>query len=123
MKKYISAKIHGLTVTKSALGYHGSIGVDAHLLEAVGVQAYECVLVVNLSNGARWETYAIPAGPGEVELNGGSARLGCVGDRILVMAFAYEEKFSGAHVLMIEPGNTEAEMIRYEHDASVDLGR
>jgi aspartate 1-decarboxylase len=115
MKKYISAKIHGLHVTRSALDYHGSLGVDGRLLKEAGIEPYEGILVVNLSTGARWETYAIAAGPGEVQLNGGSARLGCVGDRLLVMTFAYEEHFSGARVLMIGSENEVFEVVEYTH--------
>lgn len=113
MKRYVNAKIHGLTVTRSALEYHGSVGVDGDLLQKVGIEPYEAVLVVNLNNGARWETYAIPAGPGEMHLNGGSARLGNVGDRCLIMTFAWKEVFTGAHVLMMGPGNTIAQVVEY----------
>ena len=115
MRKYVKAKIHGLCVTRAALDYHGSIGVDGDLLQSAGIEPYECVLVVNLTSGARWEAYAIPAGPGELHLNGGSARLGCVGDRCLLMTCAYEERFSGARVLMIGPDNATCEVVRYEH--------
>jgi len=115
LKKYVSAKIHGLTVTRAALEYHGSVGVDADLLQSAGIEPYEGVLVVNLTTGARWETYAIPAGPGEFHLNGGSARLGSVGDRCLLMTFVYKETFDGARVLMIGPGNAISEVLMYEH--------
>lgn len=113
MKEYINAKIHGLAVTRSALDYHGSVGVDAALLEMVGIEPYEAVQVVNLANGARWKTYAIPAGPGELHLNGGSARLGQVGDRCLVMTFAWKESFTGAKVVMMGPGNKVQEVVEY----------
>jgi aspartate 1-decarboxylase len=115
MKKYVSAKIHGLHVTRSALDYHGSLGVDGDLLQQVGIEEYEAILVVNLNNGARWETYAISAGPGEVQLNGGSARLGCVGDRLLIMTFTWEEEFSGAKVLMIGEDNKVTHVVNYAH--------
>ena len=115
MKKYVNAKIHGLQVTRSALDYHGSLGVDASLLEQAGIEPYEAILVVNLNNGARWETYAISADPGEVQLNGGSARLGCVGDRLLIMTFAWEDHFSGAKVLMIGAGNKVTKVVEYSH--------
>jgi aspartate 1-decarboxylase len=115
VKKYISAKIHGLTVTRAALEYHGSVGVDRELLQAVGIEPYEAVLVVNLANGSRWETYALPAGPGEFHLNGGSARLGCVGDRCLVITFTWADRFDGARVLMMGADNKVAEVVEYSH--------
>lgn len=114
MRKYVRAKIHGLKVTRAALDYHGSVGVDGDLLQAARIDPYECVLVVNLTTGARWETYAIPAGPGEFHLNGGSAHLGSVGDRCLLMAFVYDEAFTNAEVLMIGADNAISEVVRYE---------
>jgi len=115
LKKYISAKIHGLAVTRAAVDYHGSVGVDGELLRSAGIEPYESVLVVNLATGTRWETYAIPAGSGEFHLNGGSARLGSVGDRCLLMAFSYKETFGGARVLMMGRYNTVCEELEYKH--------
>jgi aspartate 1-decarboxylase len=114
VKEYINAKIHGLAVTRSVLDYHGSVGVDVDLLEMVGIEPFEAVQVVNLANGARWKTYAIPAGPGELHLNGGSARLGQVGDRCLIMTFAWKESFTGAKVAMIGSDNKIEEVVDYQ---------
>ena len=94
MRKLLRAKLHGLTVTHKNLHYTGSLGVDARLLERAGISPYEWVLVVNLNNGVRFETYVIPEEPGSgrVVLNGGAARLGEVGDTLLVMAFYWGEE-------------------------------
>jgi aspartate 1-decarboxylase len=91
--KLLKSKLHMATVTGSDLNYHGSLTVDPELMEAVGLRPYEAVLVSNVATGARAETYALPGvrGTGQIELNGAMARLGAVGDRVIVMAFALLE--------------------------------
>ena len=83
-------KLHRLTVTEADLYYEGSITLDAELLEAARILPYEKVQVVNVNNGARLETYTIPATPGSrtVCLNGPAARLNAPGDEIIVIAYA-----------------------------------
>lgn len=89
--KYLKSKLHGLTVTNKNLHYLGSIELDQNFLEKANIQPYEVVLVINLNNGERFETYVIPAKSGsrKVSLQGGTARLGEVGDEIIIMSFAY----------------------------------
>lgn len=89
----LRAKIHRATVTAKSLDYVGSITIDEALLERAGIIEFEKVLVANLASGSRAETYAIAGkrGSGEVCLNGAAARLGEVGDRVIVMAFAFAE--------------------------------
>jgi aspartate 1-decarboxylase len=91
--KLLKSKLHQATVTGSDLNYHGSLTVDPGLMEAVGLLPYEAVLVSNVATGARAETYVLPGvqGLGQIELNGAMARLGAVGDRVIVMAFALLE--------------------------------
>ncbi len=86
----LKSKIHRATVTGADLNYEGSISIDRNLLTAAGIFTYEKVQVVNLNNGARFETYAIEgrAGSGEVMLNGPAARLGQVGDLIIILSYA-----------------------------------
>ena len=88
--KVLKSKLHQATVTGSDLNYHGSLTIDPELMEAVGLHPYEAILVSNVATGLRAETYALPGvrGLGQVELNGAMARLGAVGDRLIVMAFA-----------------------------------
>lgn len=85
----LKAKIHRATVTDSNLNYVGSITIDPVLLEASTIQEYEKVQVVNITNGARFETYAIvgEAGSGEICLNGACARLAEVGDKVIIIAY------------------------------------
>jgi aspartate 1-decarboxylase len=86
----LKSKIHLATVTRSELYYHGSLTIDPNLMEAVGLVAYEAILVSNIATGLRAQTYVLPGprGSGSIELNGAMARLGSVGDRLIVMAFA-----------------------------------
>jgi aspartate 1-decarboxylase len=84
------SKIHRASVTEANLAYEGSITVDEMLLEAADIVPYEMVQVFNIHNGERFETYAIP-GPknsGVVCLNGAAARLGVVGDKVILISSA-----------------------------------
>jgi aspartate 1-decarboxylase len=89
--KVLRTKIHRATVTSADLDYVGSITIDQDLMEAVGLVEGEFVLVANLANGTRHETYAIPGerGGGAVCVNGAAARLVHAGDKIIIMSHAY----------------------------------
>ena len=91
LKRMCTAKIANLKVTRAAAHYDGSLGVDALLLKAVGILPYEMVIVANVSNGKRLETYTIPEprGSGNVCLYGGAARMGKRGDELIIMAYGY----------------------------------
>jgi len=84
------AKLHRVRATECRLDYEGSITIDADLLSAANLFPGERVLVANLTNGQRFETYTIsgPRGSGVICLNGGCARLAEVGDELIVLAFA-----------------------------------
>jgi len=86
----LKSKLHEACVTQADLAYEGSLGIDVELMELVGLYPYEKILVSNINNGARFETYAIaePFGSRRIVLNGAAARLGAVGDRIIIMSFA-----------------------------------
>ena len=90
LRTMLKSKLHQATVTAVELEYEGSLTVDRALLDAVRIAPYEKILVANLANGERFETYAIPApaGSGVVSLNGATAHKGEVGDRLIVFAFA-----------------------------------
>lgn len=89
-RTFLRAKIHRAVVTAADLHYNGSLTVDRTLLEASGMREYEMVQVVNVENGARFETYLIAGEPdtGVVQVNGAAARLAAMGDHIIVMAYA-----------------------------------
>ena len=87
-------KIHRATVTQANLNYIGSITIDQDLLDAANIYAYEKVQVVNVTNGARLETYAIAGarGSGVICLNGAAARLTAEGDIVIIISYAnYDE--------------------------------
>jgi aspartate 1-decarboxylase len=87
----LRAKLHQACITQADVEYEGSLGIDIELMEAVGIYPFEKVLVANINNGSRLETYAIPEpfGSRRMVLNGAAARLGSVGDRIIVMSFCW----------------------------------
>ncbi len=86
----LKAKLHRIRVTEACLDYEGSLTLDPDDMEAVGILPYEKILCADVENGNRFETYAIAGvrGSGVCCLNGAAARLGKVGDRLIVMAFA-----------------------------------
>jgi len=90
LRTMCKAKIHRATVTETNLNYVGSITLDRALLHAADILPYEQVHVVNVTTGARFETYAIEgeAGSGAVCLNGAAARLAVPGDVVIVMSYA-----------------------------------
>jgi aspartate 1-decarboxylase len=83
------SKIRGAVVTGTKLRYDGSIGIDRKILDAADILPWERVQVVNLNNGARLETYAIEEEPGSgtICLKGPAARLGEVGDEIIILSY------------------------------------
>lgn len=108
---FLKAKLHLLRVTSADLDYEGSLALDPALMEAAGVRPYEKILVANRENGARAETYAIPAPRGSrtVCMNGAMAHLGKAGDRIIVFTFCQlADDEIAAHVPRVAifgPGN------------------
>lgn len=90
----LKGKIHRATVTQCDLNYEGSISVDAALLERSGILPHEQVDVLNITNGQRFTTYAIPtpAGSGTIGINGAAARLAQKGDLVIIVAYARMEE-------------------------------
>ena len=90
LRTMCKSKIHRATVTGADLNYVGSITIDPLLMEAADLLEYEQVHVVNINNGARFETYVISGTPGagEICLNGAAARLAQPGDRVIVISYA-----------------------------------
>jgi aspartate 1-decarboxylase len=91
-RRMMKSKIHRARVTDANLNYVGSITLDTRLMELADVREWEQVHVLDIDNGARFETYVIPGGPGEVCLNGAAARLVHPGDKVIVITYAdYED--------------------------------
>jgi aspartate 1-decarboxylase len=86
----LKSKIHRATITASDLHYVGSITIDPDLLEAADILEHEQVAVVDVDNGARFETYTIAGqrGSGTIQVNGAAARLVHTGDTIIVISYA-----------------------------------
>jgi len=88
----LRTKIHMATVTESNLAYEGSITIDERILKQSGILPYEQVMISNLNNGERFETYVIAGKKkGEICLNGPTARKGAVGDKVIVFCYSYFE--------------------------------
>jgi len=87
----VRSKIQRLTVTDKNLKYEGSLELDSRLMRAADIVPSELVQVVNVNNGSRFETYVIAAraGSGACVLNGAAARLGEVGDEVIVMTLVW----------------------------------
>ena len=91
-RRMMKSKVHRATVTGADLHYVGSISLDRVLMDAADIREWEQVSVLDIENGARFETYAIEGGPGQVQLNGAAARLVQPGDRVIVITYAdYED--------------------------------
>ena len=118
----LKSKIHRATVTGASVDYEGSLTISSDLAELVGLLEYEKILVGNLNNGERFETYAIYGEPqrGIIELNGATAHLGKIGDRLTIMSFARlaleEAAIHRPRILVLDEKN---EIVRYEEGDSM----
>jgi aspartate 1-decarboxylase len=98
----LKSKIHRATITGSDLHYVGSITIDADLLDAADILEHEQVCVVDVDNGARFETYTIAGerGSGTIQVNGAAARLVHTGDTVIVISYA---QYDAAELATYEP--------------------
>ncbi len=112
LRKILTSKIHRATVTEADLNYIGSITIDRDLLDAADLAEWECVLVANLANGTRHETYVIAGerGSGTICINGAAARLVDVGDQVIIMAFSLldeaERQTHRPRIVLVDDRNT-----------------
>lgn len=116
MRQFLRAKIHRATITEADLEYMGSVTIDSELMERVDIAPYEKVLIVDNTNGARLETYAIPgpAGSGVLCINGAAAHLVKAGDQVILMAFDYGDAPSTPKQILVDEKN------RYVRDIAVE---
>ena len=116
----LKAKIHRAVVTQADLDYVGSITIDSDLLRESGILEYEKVEIADVDNGNRFETYAIAgeAGSGIICLNGAAAKCVNVGDKVIIMAYAYmtpvEAKSHKPTVLFVDENNRIVRKANYE---------
>ena len=87
-RRMMKSKIHRATVTGAELDYAGSISLDRGLMKLADIREYEQVAVLDIDNGNRFETYAIPGEVGQVQLNGAAARLVEPGHKVIVITYA-----------------------------------
>lgn len=92
LRTMMKSKIHRATVVAADLNYVGSITLDPRLMALADIRENEQVHVLDIDNGERFETYAIPGGDGDVILNGAAARLVHPGDRVIVITYADYDK-------------------------------
>ena len=89
MRTMLKSKIHRAHVTETNINYEGSITIDQKLMEEADILPFEQVQVLNLNNGARFDTYAIEGDKGEICINGAAARLALKGDIIIILSYCY----------------------------------
>ena len=89
--KILKSKIHRATVTDAKLHYPGSIAIDSALMKAAGILPYEAVLITDLNNGSRLETYVVPAeaNSGKIVILGAAAKLVNPMDLVIILSFCY----------------------------------
>ena len=100
--KLLKSKLHRARVTDTKLQYSGSIAIDSDLMDAVGISPYEAVLIADVNNGNRLETYVVPAeaGSGKVVIMGAAAQLVKAGDIVIILSFAF---FTPEEVAQFKP--------------------
>lgn len=107
----LRCKLHRATITEANLEYEGSITIDRDLMDAAGLLLHEKVHVLDLNNGARFETYVIegPRGSGVICVNGAAARLVMPKDFVIVIAYAHMDIEEARHfepkVVLVDPAN------------------
>jgi aspartate 1-decarboxylase len=113
----LRSKILRATITEANADYEGSLAIDASWMEMIGLLPYEKILVGNITNGLRLETYAIPApkGSGVIALNGAAAHCGAPGQLLVIMSFAWmsesEAQTWTPRVLLLSDGNRTSRII------------
>ncbi len=107
MRWMIRSKIHRATVTEARPDYEGSITIDADLMDRVGIWVGEKVLVADVDNGSRFETYTLPGerGTGIIALNGAAAHMCELGDKVIIMAFELTDTPVHAKVVLVDADN------------------
>jgi len=109
--KILKSKLHRATITDAKLHYPGSIAIDSALMEAAGILSYESVLVADLNNGNRLETYVVPAEPGsgKIVILGAAAKLIVPKDIVIILGFGFftlgEAKEFKPKVIVLDENN------------------
>jgi len=105
LRSMLKSKIHRATITEADLNYEGSITIDSRLMEAADLLPFERIMVYNISNGSRFDTYVIEGerGSGSICLNGAAARKGLPGDLIIIASYSLysEGEIAGGKSILV----------------------
>src|ERR1700694_2740959 len=110
LRHVLAVKLHGLCVTRSELYYSGSINLPESVCEKVGLRPGDQVSIYNFNSGSRYETYVLPSAGEDVIINGPSARLSQVGDRIVVAQYVLTDEDLTPKVLFFNSKNESVEL-------------
>jgi aspartate 1-decarboxylase len=127
LRSVLRGKIHRAVVTEANLNYVGSITIDRNLMDASGIDEWEQVHVLDITNGARLETYAIPGerGSGEICMNGAAAHLIHPGDLVIILAYEWIPSASvpghTPRIVHVTAQNQPLEVVEAEHPGAVRL--
>jgi aspartate 1-decarboxylase len=119
-RELLGGKLHTGRITETKIDYEGSCAIDSDLLDAAGILTFERVHIYNITNGQRLDTYAIPArrGSGKIGLNGAAARLGQVGDRVIIVTYVQvpESEISShvSTVILLDEKNRAVKTIKHK---------
>ena len=128
-RRMLKSKIHRAVVTDADLHYVGSVTVDPDLLDAADILEHEQVAIVDIDNGARFETYTIAGvrGSGDLCLNGAAARLVQPGDKVIVISYAdYDDAEMEGYeprIVHVDTGNRQIDAVTAELQAAEARGR
>ena len=116
--RMMKSKVHRATVTQSELNYEGSITLCRDLCKTAGIHEFEQVDVLDINNGARFTTYALYGGPGQVCVNGAAARLVQPGDLVIIVCYATvnekEARNHSARVVLVDQDNKAKEILDHK---------
>ncbi len=121
MRTILRSKIHRAWVTDNNPDYVGSVIIDRDLMEKSDILEFEKVLICNVNNGERWETYALPGprGSGEVSVQGAGARLCMKGDCLIILAFETTDDPVEPKMILVDQDNHFVEFIPADHYAQI----
>ena len=107
MRILLSSKIHRAYVTYTNADYIGSIAIDRALMEKADLWEYEKVLICDVTNGNRWETYVLPApsGSGTISVQGAGAKLCDIGDCVIILAFQSSDQPVDPKMILVDQDN------------------
>ena len=122
MRILLSSKIHRAYVTHTNADYIGSVAIDRALMERADLWEYEKVMICDVTNGARWETYVLPAEPGSgtISVQGAGARLCEKGDCVIILAFQSSDEPIEPRMILVDRDNRFVEYLEgVEHAEQV----